>query len=210
MSAMSILPPRTGVVRQILIPVLGFLMVAGAIGGGWAYRQHHRYKHLAVHEKGMMYRSAWVEPDVFSELIERYQIRTVVNLCNPGEMGEDRWIQEREAVCNAGARLIEIAMPVTVNADDPALEEHMAILSDPDNYPMLVHCQHGVTRTAKFLAIYDIAFRDMSAEESLSAQPLFGRDDHNVNVRAFCKNFEKRHAMIYPHISDASLQVLRQ
>jgi len=196
--------------RKTLIGILAVLGIIAAVGGGLAYRHHHRYKHLAVHEPGMVYRSAWVEPDVFSELIEKHQIRAVVNLCAPGEMGEARWQAEREAVRNAGARLIEASMPVTIDADDPALEEHMAILSNPDNYPMLVHCQHGVTRTAKFLAMYDIVFRGKTAEESLSAQPLFSRDEHNVNVRAFSKNFEKQHAQIYPYASADSLKALRR
>ncbi len=196
--------------RRTVIGILTVLAIIGAAAGGLAYRHHHRYKHLAVHEKGMVYRSAWVEPDVMSELIERYQIRSVVNLCKPGEMGEARWDAERDAVRNAGARLIEASMPVTVDANDPALEEHMAILSNPDNYPMLVHCQHGVTRTAKFLAMYDMAFRGKTAEESLTAQPLFGREDHNVNVRAFAMNFEKEHEEIYPTASAENLKILRQ
>ncbi len=196
--------------RRTVTWVLTILVVLGAVGGGWAYYHHHRYKHVAVHQKGMVYRSAWVEPDVMSELIEKYQIRAVVNLCRPGEMGEARWDAERAAVRNAGARLIEASMPLTVNADDPALEEHMAILSNPDNYPMLVHCQHGVTRTAKFLSMYDMAFRGETADQSLKAQPLFGREDQNVNVRAFAKNFEKEHKKIYPYASAGSLKVLRQ
>jgi hypothetical protein len=196
--------------RRTLIGIVCLLALIGAIGGGLAYRHHHRYKHLATHDEGMMYRSAWVEPDVLSELIETYQFRAVVNLCKPGEMGEARWEAEREAVRNAGAKLIEASMPLTIEADDPALEQHLAILSDPDNYPMLVHCQHGVTRTAKFLAIYDIAFRKMTAEESLTAQPLFGREDHNVNVKAFARNFEKEHEQVYPFAKAESLEVLKQ
>lgn len=191
--------------------ILVGLLAAVFIGGGlFAYRQHHRYKHVAVHEPGMVYRSAWVEPDVMSELIERHQIRTVVNLCNPGEMGEQRWIDERRAVTNAGARLIELPMPVTVDADDPRIAEHLDVLADPDNYPLLVHCQHGVTRTAKLLVIYDVVFRDLSADASLAAQPLFGRDDHNVNVRAFARNFERQHRRLYPTAKAASLDILRQ
>ncbi|GAB4150175.1 MAG: hypothetical protein Tsb009_24850 [Planctomycetaceae bacterium] len=172
-------------------------------------RHHKRYKHLAVHEEGMMYRSAWLEPDAMSEVIEKYQIRTVVNLCNPGEMGEDRWIQERQAVTNAGARLIEIPMPLTIDATDPIVAKHIEVLNDPNNYPMLVHCQHGVTRTAKFLTIYDILYRGKSAEDSLAAQPLFGRKDHNVNVRAFVKNFEKEHKTLFPTATAERLKPLR-
>ncbi|MCH8829776.1 MAG: dual specificity protein phosphatase family protein, partial [Planctomycetes bacterium] len=173
-------------------------------------RHHRRYKHLVAHEEGMMYRSAWLEPDALAEVIEKYQIRTVVNLCNPGEMGEERWVKEREAVTNSGARLIELSMPLSVDPSDPQIARQIAVLNSVDNYPMLVHCQHGVTRTAKFLAIYDIIYRGKTADESLTAQPLFGRKEHNVNVRAFVNNFEKEHRRLYPAATAERLKVLRR
>lgn len=190
--------------------LIGVALVLIVIGGGalW-YRQHQRYKHFRVHEHGMMYRSAWVEPDVFRELIEQYQIRSVVNLCKPGEMGPDRIIGEREAVTDSGATLFELSMPLTVNADDPAIAKNLEILGNPDNYPMLVHCQHGVTRTAKFLTIYDIAYRGKTAEQSLAAQPLLGRDDHNVHVWGFARNFEKQHKTLFPAATAQQLEILR-
>ncbi len=190
--------------------ILALAVTTIAVVAGLAYRQHHRYKHLAVHDPGMVYRSAWLEPDVLREVIEKYQIRTVVNLCQPGELGEDRWRRERQVVQNAGARLLELPMPVTVDPVDPAIAKHVEMLGNPDNYPLLVHCQHGVTRTAKLLAIYDIVYRNMSAAQSLAAQPLFGRDDHNVNVRAFAKRFEKSYRNLYPQASADDLHVLRR
>jgi len=188
--------------------VLVLWIVIGAVSGGYLYYQHQKYKHLAVHQEGMVYRSAWLDSETMSEVIEKYQIRTVVNLCKPGEMGDNRWVKEREAVTNAGARLIELPMSLSVDASDPNIAEHLKILENPDNYPLLVHCQHGVTRTAKFLSIYDIAFRNMTAEKSLKDQPLFGRKNHNVNVRAFVKNFEKRHQELYPDANAERLEVL--
>jgi protein-tyrosine phosphatase len=76
--------------------------------------------------------------------------------------------------------------------------ELVEILSDPSNYPMLIHCQHGVTRTAKLLAMYDILYRGMSADESIARMPRFGRKDYNVGVYSFARDFEKRHAQLYP------------
>jgi hypothetical protein len=201
-------PPRS-LLSYRTKAILFTLAVASAIGGGYAYQHHKRYKHIAVHEPGMMYRSAWVEPDVMAELIEKYQIRTVVNLCAPGEMGEHRWALERETVRNCGARLLELPMPNTVDVHDSGISPHLAALSDPDNYPMLVHCQHGVTRTSKFLAIYDMCFRGKTAAESLAAQPLWGRDTHNVNVAAFCKEFERERGKLYPNATASQLDVLR-
>ena len=186
------------------------IAISVGIAIGFVLRHHQRFKHMAVHDQGMIYRSAWLEPDAFAEVIEKYQIRTVVNLCNPGEMGESRWEGQRKAVFNAGARLIELPMPTSVSLTEPILKEHLAILSDRDNYPMLVHCQHGVTRTSKFLSMYDIVFREMSAEESLAAQPLFGRSDHNVHIKAFVKEFAKHHKRIVPTASAEKLKVLRR
>lgn len=186
-------------------------LLVGLVVGGWAYRNHHRYKHFAVHDPGLVFRSAWLEPDVLNELIEKHQFRTVVNLCYPGEMGEARWEEERRVVANAGARLVELPMPTTLDPHDHQVRRHIDVMRDPDNYPMLVHCQHGVTRTDKFLAIYDILFRGMSADESLAAQPLFGREDHNVHVRAFARSFERERDNILPRQSMVNPRdVLRQ
>ena len=185
------------------------LALSVALGGAFAYREHKRYKHLAIHDPGMVYRSAWLDPDVFAELIERHQIRAVLNLCEPDELGAQKCIDQRQAVRGAGARLIELPMPATIDPADPAIAEFVKVLSNPDNYPLLVHCQHGVTRTAKVLAMYDILFRRMTAEQSLSAMPLFGRDSYSVAVRAFARNFEERRAELFPQIA-GKLDVLRR
>ena len=194
--------------RRFVIPI-ACLTVVATVAGGWAYRNHHRYKHLATHEPGMMYRSGWLEADAMAEVVEELQLRTVVNLCRPGEMGEDRWIAQRAAVTGANARLIELPMSTSIDPNDPNLEEHIKVLGNPDNYPMLVHCQHGVTRTSKFLAVYDMVFRGISGEESLAQQPLFGRKQQNVHVAAFVRKFQERLAK--EKLADASqLDVLRR
>lgn len=190
--------------------MLAMLTAAITAAGTMIWNHIDRYKHLATHEDGMMYRSAWLEPDGFKAVIEEHQIRTVVNLCNPGEMGSERWEKEREAVTNAGAKLVELPMPTSLDVYDPHIDKHIAILNDPDNYPMLVHCQHGVTRTAKFLAIYDIVYRGKTGAESLQAQPLFGRKDHNVHVRAFVKKFEREYKTYYPSANADRLSILRR
>lgn len=187
---------------------IGFLLVAVGLGA-FAYRQAHRYKHFAVHDPEMVYRSAWLEGDVFAELIETYQIRTIINLCDPGEMGQQRWLDERKAVRGAGAQLLEITMPRTVNANNAVVGKYVEVLRNPDSYPVLIHCQHGVKRTAEVLAIYDILFRGMTADQSLKRMPLFGRKDHDVSVKAFAASFEKLYELEAPEMA-RQLGVLRE
>jgi protein-tyrosine phosphatase len=192
--------------RKLLLLALAIL---AAGGGAIVYRHHHRYKHFAVHDQGMVYRSAWVEPDVFAELIDKHQIRAVVNLCNPQEMGEARSVAQRAAVRGAGARLYELPFPNTIDPADPGVARVVEVLSDPSNYPMLVHCQHGVTRTAKVLAMYDVIHRGMSSGQSLGAMPLFGRDGYSVSVWAFARGFEQQHRKLYPQ-AVGKLEALRR
>ncbi len=190
--------------------ILGFLLLAFALCGGLAYRHHKRYKHLAIHDPGMIYRSAWLDADVFREVIEQYQIRTVLNLCEPDELGAERCVDQRKAVRGSGARLVELPMPAaTIDPADPAVQPFVDLLSNPETYPLLVHCQHGVTRTAKVLVMYDILFRGATAERSIAAMPLFGRDTYSVSVRAFARNFEARHDKLYPQVA-GKLDVLRR
>jgi len=192
------------------LSILGTLLLIAAVAGGLTYRHHKRYKHLAIHDPGMVYRSAWLEADVFREIIEKYQIRTVLNLCEPNELGEQRCIDQREAVRGSGARLVEMPMPAaTIDPADPAIGPFVELLGDPTNYPLLVHCQHGVTRTAKVLTMYDILYGGKSAEGSLSAMPLFGRDAYSVSVRAFARNFEEQHKRLYPQTA-GKLDILRR
>ncbi len=178
-----------------------FVLLSVGLVAGLTYRQHKRYKHLAAHDMmaWSIAAAAWLDGDALREVIEEQQIRTVLNLCNPDELGSQQCIDQRRAVRASGARLIEMPMPAeTLDPADPEIQKFVDVLSNPENYPLLVHCQHGVTRTAKVLAMYDILFRGMTAEQSIAAMPRFGRDEYPVSVRTFAKNFEERHGQLYP------------
>jgi hypothetical protein len=170
--------------------ILAAVAIVSVALGVLAYRMHHRYKHFAVHEPGRVYRSAWVADEVLQELIPRYHIRTVLNLCDIGEMG-DRHLAERHVVESAGARLIEIPFPPndTWTTDHPAVTQVEQIFDDPAAYPIWIHCQHGEERTAKALAIYDIRRRNLTAQASLSAMPLWS-GGHPWHVITFAHNYE--------------------
>jgi hypothetical protein len=175
--------------RWLALSVAAVILVAGS----YAYRQHHRYKHFAVHVPGKVYRSAWVDADVFGELVPRYGVKTVVNLCYPGEMG-DRNSAQRRAVEGAGATLIDLPFPPnnTWDVNYPSVAEMERILDDPASYPVWIHCQHGRERTVKALAMYDIRERHLSAQDSLQQMPLFGME-HPWHVVVFAHNYESLH-----------------
>lgn len=178
----------TGISPQVKL-VLMVAVLALGVASGYIYQQHLRYRHFAVHDPGQMYRSAWVSPDVMRELIERYKIRTVVNLCTPGETGECNWELERVVVRRAGARFLELPLPRDLNYERLAITPHLAVLQDSDNYPILVHCNDGLERTSLFITLYDMTVRGITAEKSLETQPLFGQTKQSERVREFCRRF---------------------
>lgn len=172
--------------RRILI---GLALLIGLVLTGLGYRQHHRYKHFAVHEPGKVYRCGWVEADVMGELVRKFHINTVVNLCRPGEMGPTRVLEERKAVEAAGGKLIELSMPDTADPYDPRIEPHKAVLQDPANYPMIIHCQHGVNRTARTIAMYEVLLHQADGEAAIHHMPRFGRRKYEPLEFEFARNF---------------------
>lgn len=180
---------KTSLRKRILLGVCVLVPAVLAIAA-WQVHLHHRYKHFAIHDPGKVYRSAWVDADVFEELIKKYDVHTVLNLCYPGEMG-DRNVAQRKAVEGAGAKLIEIEFPPndTWDVDYPAVTEVERILDNPENYPLWVHCQHGRERTVKVLAMYDIRKRNLSAKSSLEPMPRFAME-HPWPIVVFAFNYE--------------------
>ena len=166
--------------------LLGIFCALGA--GSWIHA-HQRYKHFAVHEPGKVYRCAWVEPDVMAELVRKYHIRTVVNLCRPEELGRSRELEEQGAVIAAGGRTLFLPMPESANPRDTRLEPLKQLLKEPDNFPLLVHCQHGVNRTARFLAMYEVLVNGADGEAAVQAMPKFGRRRYAPLEYEFARNF---------------------
>src|SRR5690606_11089937 len=149
------------------------------------FRHHHRYRHVATHEEGKVYRSGWVDPAMLKELINRHGIRTVINLCPPGTRGEHHWDLERDAVRQTSARLLEVPMPLTVSEGRETIPTHLDAIRNPDNYPMLVHCQNGISRTSQFIALYDMTMHGLSAEEALSRQPTYVNSQSGEGIQEF-------------------------
>ena len=96
--------PRVG-----LQPLVVALMAGTLVAGPICHRvhQHQRYWHFAAHDPGRVYRSGWLRSDVCTELVQKYGIRTVVNLCDANEKCQ-RVDLQRAAVERGGAQLVEL------------------------------------------------------------------------------------------------------
>lgn len=171
----------------MLIPAITIAVLCGGI----AYQEHHRLKRFAAHDPGKVYRSAYLQPGVVQQLVKQHDIRTVVNLCEeveaPGAIAA-----EQQATEAAGAKFVNLVFPKnkTSDLDYDSIRAMEAIFADQSAYPIYIHCNHGLERTAKALAMYDIARRNLKADESLDSMASFGREHPEPIVR-FAKNYEQ-------------------
>jgi protein tyrosine/serine phosphatase len=108
--------------------------------------------HIGIVEEGKIYRSSQPDIEFLKAAVERWKIRTVISLKGLDDKAGRR---EREFCKNNGIRLIEIPMSAS-SPDAEKVERAYAELTDPQNYPVLLHCRAGSDRTGLLVGLYRI------------------------------------------------------
>lgn len=158
---------------------LWFLLFAVVTAGAYsAYRTHVQYNFTEV-APGRVYSSAVIPPDEIGDWVRRHGIRTVIDLRKPGT--EDlannpeamkELDAERVAVGDLpGVRYVSV--PSLQVPDQAALDGFFKVMDDPVNYPVLIHCHHGVGRAVLYSALYRIEYENMSPADARSKTRLF-------------------------------------
>jgi protein tyrosine/serine phosphatase len=141
--------------------------------------QYIHAKRFREVEPGKLYRSGQMTADGFRETIERFHIKTVVNLQHeqPDPFLPDRWlgngkIRESELCQKLGVRYVLLTPDIlppgnTVDKEPPVVKDWLAILDDEANYPILLHCKAGLHRTGRLTAIYRMEYHGWSQGEAL-------------------------------------------
>ncbi|MGC9454200.1 MAG: fused DSP-PTPase phosphatase/NAD kinase-like protein [Phycisphaerae bacterium] len=141
--------------------MIGFLrkhglsvLVAGVmVGAAWgSYQRWFFVDRFGVVAAGELYRCRQPRGKDWW-LLERYNIRRVINLRPAAENPQD-FAAELRACSAAGARLLHIPMP------DPTptraqLRRFLRVVSRSEG-PVLVHCEHGRDRAGVMVACYRI------------------------------------------------------
>ena len=110
------------------------------------------------------YKSAAIRPSTLEKLIIDYKIKPVIDLRNEVS---DRYHQEEIAAAVGkieGTRYVNIRSPQVPNRQH--LIQFLEVLDQPDRYPVLIHCYHGLGRTMLSSAIYRMEYENMSNSEA--------------------------------------------
>jgi protein tyrosine/serine phosphatase len=144
------------------------------------YRAEYAHaKRLREVTPGRFYRSGQMTAAGLRETIERYGIKTVINLQheNPNPHMPERWLGKptttEKELCeelNVRYRLLTpdiLPQPNDLTKQPPAVTEYLAVLDDETAYPVLIHCKAGLHRTGRLTAIYRMEYEGWDVREAL-------------------------------------------
>jgi protein tyrosine/serine phosphatase len=115
------------------------------------------------------------------DTLKKMGIRTVVNLRTS--------MSEKKQVEAAGMRSIEIPLSTFNNGDREKVDRVVALLADPANRPVFVHCRQGRDRTGIVVAAYRMKIQGWPLAAAEAEMDSFGFNDVWVNLRHFLHRY---------------------
>ena len=117
-----------------------------------------------------LYRSAQPTDEGMKNL-ETLGIRTIINLRS--------FHSDRDEMKGTDLGYFHMTMKAW-HPEEKEARQFLQIISDPNNLPALVHCQHGADRTGTMCAIYRIAVQGWSREEAIREMTDGGFGFHEI------------------------------
>lgn len=122
-------------------------------------------QNFAVVEDQKLYRSAQLTDEELQQVIEKYQIKTVISL--RGSPAASKWYSREEDFLKKHDVQFE---PINLSDDYYPNQEQIRMILNvfkTKSFPMLVHCRVGADRTGMVAALYQRFFMNQSLEKSL-------------------------------------------
>src|SRR5262245_38048849 len=138
-------------------------------------------KRLREVTPGVLYRSGQLTAEGFRDAVQRFGIRTIINLQDeyPDPLVDtelpwpgNRPIAETELCRRLGVRYVYIPPDLiprrqAASQRPVGIDRLLAVLDDPANRPVLVHCRAGLHRTGVLVAVYRMEYEGWSPRAAL-------------------------------------------
>jgi protein tyrosine/serine phosphatase len=155
------------------LKIIGILLLVLALlfGGKYVYDMNINHNFETISE-GKVYKSGVIPPDELESYVKKYKIKSIVDLRFPGT-GDD--VNNPEDAAELEAEKSAVAKIKGLNyfndgSDQVPTKENLVlfykIMDNPANYPVLVHCYHGVGRAELYSAVYRIEYENWDKDEA--------------------------------------------
>ena len=110
------------------------------------------------------------------------KIKTVLNLRDEDPM---RAHYERRLVESLNIKMIETPISSIFGPSDETMTSAQAVLNDPSNYPIYIHCLHGQDRTGLAIGLYRVFTQKMLPREAYSEMVALGFRPYLIGLRYY-------------------------
>ena len=152
---------------------IGFLTLAVVLifVGKYVYYMNINHNFETITE-GKVYKSGVIPPNEIESYVKKYHIKSIVDLRFPGTADlvnnpeiPQELTAEKEAVSKIeGVNYFNNGSDQVPKPEN--LDRFFKIMDNPDNYPVLIHCYHGVGRAEMYSALYRIEYEKWSNEQA--------------------------------------------
>ncbi len=112
-------------------------------------------------------------------------IKTILNL--RGASDETR--AEEQQARALGMKFINLPLPPLSKPDFTQVDQALALINDPANQPVFVHCKHGEDRTGTVIACYRMTHDHWNDEQAITEAKQFGMSFVQVSMKRFIRKF---------------------
>jgi tyrosine-protein phosphatase SIW14 len=146
--------------------------------------EYAHHKRLREVDPGILYRCGQLTAEGFRDAIARTGARTILNVQNefpdpvlPLTFFNHTTVRESALCRDLGVRYAFLEPDLCPNRTDPTarprvIDEFLALMDDPANRPVLLHCKAGLHRTGVLVAVYRMEYDGwdpLAAVEDLKA-----------------------------------------
>jgi protein tyrosine/serine phosphatase len=185
------MPPMPSFLRLLFLATIAALVVGAPC---WYKAQQERhFRNFHVVSPGKLYRSGQLDLDGLKQVKRLYGIKTIVCL----RAADTELSREEEKWARGQGVSYERIPPRPWWAADgsvPAaagLQQFRAVMNNPANYPVLVHCFAGMHRTGAYCAVYRMDYEGWTNREALAEMRLLGYQtlEEDWDILAYLENY---------------------
>jgi protein tyrosine/serine phosphatase len=161
-------------VKKVLIIIT---LVAAILGGREYYVMNINHNFETITE-GKVYKSGVIPPDEIADYLKENKIKSIIDLRFPGTADLENNPEipsELMAEKNAVAKIKGVNYFNNGSDQVPTqkdLDSFFKIMDNPNNYPVLIHCFHGIGRAEMYSAIYRIEYENWDKNKARTSTRL--------------------------------------
>ncbi|WP_379856085.1 dual specificity protein phosphatase family protein [Flavobacterium xylosi] len=151
--------------------------------------------------EGKVYKSGVIPPDEIESYVTKYHIKSIVDLRFPGTIdlkNNPEIPAELTAEQNAIAKIKGVNYFNNGSDQVPKqenLDRFFKIMDNKANYPVLIHCYHGIGRAEMYAALYRIEYENFTneaARQGVRKLIKFSSFDDGTPKGEYLKSYKSR------------------